>query len=392
MVPWQRRREPEDVPTPLAVSLSDYCRRAQSPASPAEVREALALLGEEEEFRVKALADAEPEARPLGPFAAIDILRGTTPQLAAQRQACGYYEVVRELAAERARKAPPPPAVRAEELPRAAVKPSPPAAVSRREARPSPPTLQERIAPKRRAAAPPLAEPIEPPSLRKAPAPRGRFAQLPAAKLPFEELAGAQAGAQLAQQVAQHGHRFALLRALAAQYTGRLGATLTEEDLEAALGRHRLLERLHTQEGDLVRTTLRETRGALGRAAWTVGLSPAEMNRLVTSLGLTQEIEAIREHFRRDALAAPLRIRMDLLSRGKYLADLGIQKRLQEAVRAELHALLVKSGARSDLKRAVEEVARNQGFQPERLARAMERLGIGQDLRPPSSGETIQPT
>src|SRR5512137_2205894 len=46
---WQRRREPDDVPTPLAVALSDFCRRAKSPASAAEVREALALLAPEDE-------------------------------------------------------------------------------------------------------------------------------------------------------------------------------------------------------------------------------------------------------------------------------------------------------------------------------------------------------
>src|SRR3712207_5075228 len=95
---WQRRRQPDDVPTPVAVAVSDYCRRAKAASSPTEVREALALLSEEDDFRVRTLTDTEPEVSPLGPFGVVDILRGTPPSLAAQRQACGYYEVVQELA------------------------------------------------------------------------------------------------------------------------------------------------------------------------------------------------------------------------------------------------------------------------------------------------------
>src|SRR6059058_302551 len=44
--PWQRKRQPDDVPTPVAVALSDYCRRAKSPAPAPEVRAALALIAE----------------------------------------------------------------------------------------------------------------------------------------------------------------------------------------------------------------------------------------------------------------------------------------------------------------------------------------------------------
>ena len=105
---WQRRRQPEDVPTPVAVAVSDFCRRAKALASPAEVREALALLSEDDDFRVRTLTDTEPEVSPLGPFSVVDILRGTAPSLAAQRQACGYYEVVQELARVREEKTPAP--------------------------------------------------------------------------------------------------------------------------------------------------------------------------------------------------------------------------------------------------------------------------------------------
>ncbi|MFP2926404.1 hypothetical protein ACLESO_14530 [Pyxidicoccus sp. 3LG] len=92
----------------MAVAVSDFCRRAKSPAPAPEVREALALLAEDDDFRVRELTDAEPEAAPLGPFAVVDILRGTAASLAAQRQACGFYDVARELAHVREEKTPAP--------------------------------------------------------------------------------------------------------------------------------------------------------------------------------------------------------------------------------------------------------------------------------------------
>src|SRR5690606_9963808 len=95
---WHRARSPDEVPTPIAVALSDFCRRAQAPASPAEVREALSALSPDDDFRVRALSEEgpTPEAR-WTPLAAVDLVRGTRPALVAQRLSCGYYEVVRAL-------------------------------------------------------------------------------------------------------------------------------------------------------------------------------------------------------------------------------------------------------------------------------------------------------
>jgi hypothetical protein len=42
MMDWHRKRHPDDVPTPVAVAVSDFCRRARVPAPPALVRDALA--------------------------------------------------------------------------------------------------------------------------------------------------------------------------------------------------------------------------------------------------------------------------------------------------------------------------------------------------------------
>src|SRR5690349_2197727 len=154
---WHRRRRPDEVPTPVAVAVSDFCRRARAPAPAAEVRDALSLLSEEEDFRVPSVTDAEPAARPLGPYAVVDLLRGASPELAAERQKVGYYDLARALADAREQPAPapldapPPPAplaaashtVKAPE--RQSAHPE-----RRRAARAASLTVAERIAPRRR--------------------------------------------------------------------------------------------------------------------------------------------------------------------------------------------------------------------------------------------------
>src|SRR5262245_33715818 len=97
MASWERKRQPDDVPTPVAVAVSDFCRRAGVPAAPRAVREALSTVSEAEDFRVRAVTDAEPPVRPLGPFATVDLARGTPAETAALRERSGYYALVEEL-------------------------------------------------------------------------------------------------------------------------------------------------------------------------------------------------------------------------------------------------------------------------------------------------------
>src|SRR5690606_25787773 len=147
---WHRARSPDEVPTPIAVALSDFCRRAQAPASPAKVREALSALSPDDDFRVRALSEEgpSPEAR-WTPLAAVDLVRGTRPALVAQRLSCGYYDVVRELLEASDRPAPIPGT--AVEAPAAAPTPAPAAPrVSRTRAKAE--ALEARIAPRVRSA------------------------------------------------------------------------------------------------------------------------------------------------------------------------------------------------------------------------------------------------
>ncbi len=393
---WQRRRQPEDVPTPVAVAVSDFCRRAKAMASPTEVREALALLSEDDDFRVRTLTDTEPEASPLGPFAVVDILRGTAPSLAAQRQACGYYEVVQELARVREEKTPLP-APAAAQVPTFATPPPRPApagdgaeATSQEKAdkagRRGGESVQDRIAPRKRATAPEPEETVEaeqPRFLKRdLPKPRGRFTQVAAPKTSYQTLLRVEGRDILESALAQNEHRFALLKALAEQYNGAKGE-LTLVDLESVLRAHELMEALATKERQAILAAYAEHRGAAGRVAWALGLSPSELQRLNTSLGLSAEVEELRERFRREALGSRhLTQRLDLLGRDKYLADLGIKKRFTETLRKELEGLVREElpGAQ-DLPGLAQAVARKHGAPQELVLRAIERLGMAGKLR-----------
>lgn len=398
---WQRRRQPDDVPTPVAVAVSDYCRRAKAAASPSEVREALALLAEDEDFRVRTLTDTEPEVSPLGPFGVIDILRGTPPSLAAQRQACGYYEVVQELARVREEKTPAPaPAPAAQQVPSFAVPPPRPApaegaatepAGKGKAARPAAESVQERIAPRKRASGSELgaeesaenAETDSPRFLKRdLPKPRGRFTQVAAPKGSFQTLVRTEGKDILASAVAQNEHRFALLKTLSEHYNGAKGE-LSLVDLESVLRSHELMEKVTEKERQALLSAYTEQRGAGGRVAWAMGLSPSELQRLTATLGMQAEVEELRERFRREVLGARhLTQRLDTLGRDKYLADLGIKKRFTDTLRRELEGLVQEElpGA-NDLPGLALAVARKHGAPQELVLRALDRLGMAGKLR-----------
>lgn len=395
---WQRKRNPDEVPTPVAVAVSDFCRRAGAQASAGEVREALALLSEDEDFRVRSLTDSEPNASPLGPFAVVDVLRGTDEALAATRQTSGYYEVVRELVQVRAQREPPAPAPVSgwSSAPTmastGAVEPRGQAAGDKRDERApraQPLSVAERIAPKRRSAAE-LArfddedEDRELPALEPARAfgearPKGRFSTLSPSRQSVDELFRIDAKEMLSARIAQHPDRFALTRALGEQYGGKKeGQVLRTEDVERALEHHDLMETLAAKEREAILGALTEQRGATGKAAFALGLTVSELMKVVRAAGIGREVEEIRERFRREALS-PKRLaqRLDLLGRGKYLSDLGIRRKFDEALRADLKKLLDRHRDRADsFGRTIEIAARDEGTEPELLRRALEKLGL----------------
>ncbi|MCP3142152.1 hypothetical protein [Pyxidicoccus xibeiensis] len=384
----------------MAVAVSDFCRRAKSPAPAPEVREALALLAEDDDFRVRTLTDAEPEAAPLGPFAVVDILNGTAASLAAQRQACGFYDVARELAHVREEKTPPP-AAPAPDVPTFALTPQAATFVDGGDGKPAKKggkaakeaAVQERIAPKKRAttdadadegteALPP--EGADEPTFtrRDLPRPRGRFTRVEAPRSPFLELTRLSGKEVLEGALEAAEHRFALLKHLSQRFNGPRGE-LTLVDVEGVLKEHGLLDALVEKERRQVLGSYSDQRGASGRVAWSLGLSPPELQRLVSVLGLTEEVEAVRERFRREALSTQhLTHRLDLLGREKYLADLGIQRKFTDALRKEVERLVADElPEATELHGLADALGRKHGAPTELVFRAFERLGLADGLR-----------
>lgn len=370
MASWERKRQPDDVPTPVAVAVSDFCRRAGAPASPRAVREALSAVAEADDFRVRAVTDAEPPVRPLGPFAVVDLARGTPADTAGLRERSGYYALVAELLALQTSGpsgvAPPPMTPGSPPGPFGrAQAPGEPAALSARTVgsdAPPAPTVAERIAPRRRSA--------------QAPAqPRGRFTQVESQRAPLESLSGPEGRGTLESLLAQHGHRPALVRALAQAYIGQGGPGPSAAELDLLLTGHGLLEAAEASERALIREALSEHRGALGRVAWVLGLRANELSSLVSRLGLDPEVDRARERFRREALnPANWTARLDLLGRRKYLADLGVERDFEERLRGDLIRELRALGPEgSDV---TGELARRLAAPPTLVTRALERLGL----------------
>ena len=337
MASWERKRQPDDVPTPVAVAVSDFCRRAGTPAPPRAVREALSTVSEADDFRVRAVTDAEPPASPLGPFAVVDLARGTPADTAALRERSGYYALVEELLAlEDLRAGPATTATPSAVTSPPAAAPlspsvSPPAQVQPPSVSPagrseSPaPTVAERIAPRRRTAQAPTPA-----------TPRGRFTQGELQRAPLESLEAPAGRATLESLLAQYSHRIALLHALAHGYTGQRGEPSAPE-LDELLARHGLLEAVEASERELLLSALSENRGALGRVAWALGLRGPELAALVSRLGLGPEVDRLRERFRKEALTPPSwTARLDLLGRRKYLEDLGLEREFEDRLRGDL--------------------------------------------------------
>jgi hypothetical protein len=117
--------------------------------------------------------------------------------------------------------------------------------------------------------------------------------------------------------------------------------------------------------------------------AFALGLTVPELNRLVHAHGMSEQIEEIRERFRREALSPKhLGARLDLLGRGKYLADLGIRRRFDDALKNDLRALLQGHASRArNAKELFELTARHEATQAELVARAVEKLGLAGDVR-----------
>ncbi|MBL8950959.1 MAG: hypothetical protein JNK82_09300 [Myxococcaceae bacterium] len=348
------------------------------------MRDALSLLDAGQDARVIELAAIEPRAKPLGPFAVVEIVESrASDRDAAKAQERGDFDALDLADFSEAVAAEPPPT-------------SPPIAESVAE----PPKKRrskraetaDRVAPKVRRAGEPkgVAEPKAPKPPRWAPfhkrdlpKPRGRFTRVDVTKLKLHKLLEPQMKEELELLINQHGHRVAVRRALDPLYFGAKGEALTVSEVEGALLHHDLRRTIEERERTLVIAAVTEVRGDLGRAALLLGMRLDELDHVVLNCGAAAEIAKVREHHAREALAhGNVRHKLDLLDRQKYLADLGVEKRFKEALALELSELLDKAveGA-TDLEGLIREVSKREALPYEKLNTAVEQTGLATAYR-----------
>ncbi len=378
----QRKRLPEDVPTPVAVAVADFCRRAKAPASPGLVRDALALLADDDDPRVRQLTDGEPTAR-LGPFAVVDVILGTTTSVAAVREQTGYYEVVRKATRDRRPAKGPELKVLTSSKPASSLPTPAPSAPRVKKARG--PSLQEKIAPHKRRAgefdrevhAIPLPGTAFLPK-RNLPAPRGRFITVDPSRASFETLFRPEGRETVAMLIEQVPHRIALLRTFEQGYAGKRDEALSVGDVEDVLEEHQLFELIEKKEREGLLAALIDSKGSFSRASHAFGLTTEELEKLIGALGVTSEVEQVRDRYIKEALSSEnLGLRLELLFRGRYLEDLGIERKFQQQLTKQLAALVqeVKEAA-TTVPTLVDMLSRQYALHAESLRRALEKLGL----------------
>lgn len=375
---YQLARDPDEVPTPLAIAAADFCRRAGRPSSPEAVRVALARLEPSEDQALQALVDHEPRARPLGPEALVDLVRGLDPEEAAAREESGYY-----LAMARAPRVPAPaPSLRPRgvarptaqalrtqqkeelvqaleqvggDLPRAArllgieveqlqarlkrfslVRqaraltrgPGVPVAIAPQLRPRGTHTVRERP---RAAVPPPL------PKRGAGRLPKGRLVLGTAAGRDPRELERPTGKDELAELVRSfRGNRRALLERLNQIFRSPRGP-MSLEQLDALIARHNLRAEADRLEHENLLFLFTQARGDLPAVAKKLKLTAGALKRELQARGLWAEAERIRDRFRRELFGRAISEQVhSLLTRQSYLKEMGALKALDQHVRREV--------------------------------------------------------
>lgn len=303
-----------EVDPELAERITRWCAQAGRQAGRSEIRRAVGPLGWNELLAVRALLADPPPARPLGPFALVDIARGVPPELAAEREREGRYHPEHgsdEGEAVETLPAPPPAAPRA----RGTGRRRKAADVVIRRARD-------------RAAAPVPAAPAVP---------------------PLDELRRPEGRSTLERLVRLHGaRRAALARALAAGWRRDDGTAPGEDDVAALLDHHGLARGFARRERDELLHALRAARGFRAAAAERLALDVAGLDAALVRVGATEDAERIRREHRAELRARATlaeRVRL-LLADEARLADLGLLEELEADLRVRLpeHVRALKLG------------------------------------------------
>lgn len=209
------------------------------------------------------------------------------------------------------------------------------------------------------------------------PVPARRFVGGPAARRDVGELSAPEGAGRLWERVeAFRGNRRALERWMAEAYAHADGRPFTADDLDRALAANGLSERFRARQAENVRFLFGFHRGARGKVEQALFLTAEELDALVERLGLRAEVEAMRD-FHRSAVLARMgvgdRLRL-VLTREKYLADLGILDAVDRELEAYARERFERQAASAPAASAVEErVRREMGLDPEAMRRLMRR-------------------
>jgi hypothetical protein len=328
-----------------------WCSEAGRFVAEGEVRAALAKLGWDELLATRALLADPPTARPLGPLALVDIARGATPEMAAQREREGRYAL-----------------------------PCPPA-------REASGTLGQARPQGKRGSGGPFIRRVRD---RVEPGPASEPASLPLP--PLGELFASEGRATLERLVREKGaRRGRIIAALSVGWRRPDGSPPGEEDLAQLLDVHGLTRGFERRERDELLHALRAAAGLRTRAATALGLSAAAFEASLERLGGTREAESIRaahrDELRRRATLSE-RVHM-LLGEAERLDDLGLLAEVEADVRGRLpqHVRALRASGAAPLTTAL---ARSLAVLPRDISALVARLGLhfgepGAEASSPSS-------
>jgi len=354
---WTPQRAPDEVPTPVAIALSDFCRQAQAPAPPAMVRAALAYLSAEEDFRLEAFARSTPPSSPLGPFAVVDILKGTSPEIAAMREKTDYYAWVKQLPLQP--KLTPTPS------------PTPPSGL---QTAPSPP-LEASLPP---SLLPPsqktwsLGKPYAPPHK-----PRGRFIQVEPGKENLRLLFRAEAKERVCLLMESSRTQVELLSLFSSQFRGE-GEALTWKEVSSVLGYHGLLAVFEEKERTTLREGLCRFRCSLDKLSKAWEIRPVALKKRIEALSLEEEFDTLRKRFAAEILDSPnLNSQLRVLARPGYMKDLGIASALKKQLSAKLKTMLAQLPPELEMPELqLRELAKQHRLDKNLLSAALEQLKL----------------
>lgn len=340
-----------EIDDELMARVLRWCAEAGRPATPDEVRDALTPLSWDALLAVRAVLADPPPARPLGPSALVEIAQGTPAEVAAERERSS--------------------GARPEVLPAASEQvPAPPPAEKKRTRGKSTRRLATVV-------------------IRRA---RDRREDDTPAHTPLplvDELFLAEGRAVLERWVRRHGARRGRLVEEITAWRRPDGAPAGEEELERLLDAHGLARAFERREREEVLHAIRAAGGLLGGAARSLGLSAEALATTIERLGISSEVERIRDE-RRDDLRrrATLGDRVRLLvDDADRLQDLGLTREFEDDVRERLreHLKALRAGA---AKHVAPSFARTLGITRDQASIIAARFDL--DLRDPAPNTTAQ--